>query len=98
MTEDIATGDSVRTSGSAEQDPGPSHLGLALVLISAAQLMIVLDGTVVNIALPHIQTSLGFSQQNLQWVVTGYTLAFGGLLLLGGRSGDLLDWRRWCTA
>ncbi len=56
--------------------------------------MIILDGTVVNIALPHIQTALGFSQQNLQWVVTGYTLAFAGLLLLGGRSGDLLGRRR----
>ena len=79
---------------SADNDHGHSHLGIALVLISAAQLMIVLDGTVVNIALPHIQTALGFSQQNLQWVVTGYTLAFAGLLLLGGRSGDLLGRRR----
>jgi MFS family permease len=94
MTEGTATGEPASTSGSAEHDPGSSHLGLALVLISAAQTMIVLDGTVVNIALPHIQTSLGFSQQNLQWVVTGYTLTFGGLLLLGGRSGDLLGRRR----
>jgi EmrB/QacA subfamily drug resistance transporter len=100
MTEHLATGDpslpSVPAveSGSAEDDEVQRHLGLALVLISAAQLMIVLDGTVVNIALPHVQTALGFSQQNLQWVVTGYTLAFAGLLLLGGRSGDLLGRRR----
>ncbi len=67
----------------------PKRLGLALIVICAAQLMIVLDGTIVTIALPHIQTDLGFSQANLQWVVTIYTLAFGGVLLLGGRLGDL---------
>jgi EmrB/QacA subfamily drug resistance transporter len=94
MTENTATGGPAVPSEAAEHDHGESRLGLALVLISAAQLMIVLDGTVVNIALPHVQTALGFSQQNLQWVVTGYTLAFAGLLLLGGRSGDLLGRRR----
>jgi EmrB/QacA subfamily drug resistance transporter len=73
---------------------GHRHLGLALALISAAQLMVVLDGTIVNIALPHIQTSLDFTPANLSWVVNGYTLAFGGLLLLGGRSGDLLGRRK----
>jgi EmrB/QacA subfamily drug resistance transporter len=73
---------------------GHRHLGLALALISAAQLMVVLDGTIVNIALPHIQTALDFTPANLSWVVNGYTLAFGGLLLLGGRSGDLLGRRR----
>lgn len=70
------------------------HLGWALVLISIAQLMVVLDGTIVNIALPYIQDDLGFSQANLPWVVTGYALAFGGLLLLGGRLGDLYGRRR----
>lgn len=94
MTENTVTGGPAVPPGSAEDDHGDSHLGLALVLISAAQLMIVLDGTVVNIALPHIQTALGFSQQDLQWVVTGYTVTFAGLLLLGGRSGDLLGRRR----
>lgn len=74
--------------------PGSSHLGFALVLISAAQLMVVLDGTIVNIALPHIQTDLGFTPSNLSWVVNAYTLAFGGLLLLGGRAGDLLGRRK----
>jgi EmrB/QacA subfamily drug resistance transporter len=59
------------------------------VLISVAQLMVVLDATIANIALPFIQNDLDISQSNLQWVVTGYALAFGGLLLLGGRLGDL---------
>ncbi|GAB3684673.1 MFS transporter [Angustibacter aerolatus] len=56
--------------------------------------MVVLDGTIVNIALPHIQTDLDFSPANLSWVVNAYTLAFGGLLLLGGRAGDLLGRRK----
>ena len=70
------------------------HLGWALVLISIAQLMVVLDSTIANIALPFIQRDLDISQANLQWVVTGYALAFGGLLLLGGRLGDLYGRRR----
>ncbi|WP_029136098.1 DHA2 family efflux MFS transporter permease subunit [Nakamurella lactea] len=69
-------------------------LGLALIVIATAQLMIVLDGTIVTIALPHIQTDLGFSDNGRQWVVTAYGLAFGSLLLLGGRLGDLLGRRR----
>jgi len=77
-----------------DHDHGHRHLGIALALISAAQLMVVLDGTIVNIALPHIQTDLGFSAANLSWVVNAYTLAFGGLLLLGGRAGDLLGRRK----
>ena len=56
--------------------------------------MVVLDATIVNVALPHIQAALGFSGTNLEWVVNAYALAFGGLLLLGGRSGDLLGRRR----
>ena len=70
------------------------RLGLALAVIATAQLMVVLDATIVNVALPHIQTALHFSGTNLEWVVNAYTLAFGGLLLLGGRSGDLLGRRR----
>jgi len=70
------------------------HLGWALVLISVAQLMVVLDGTIVNIALPYIQADLDISSANLTWVVTGYALAFGSLLLLGGRLGDLYGRRR----
>jgi len=56
--------------------------------------MVVLDATIVNVALPHIQGALGFSGSNLEWVVNAYALAFGGLLLLGGRAGDLLGRRR----
>src|SRR5450755_1074712 len=73
---------------------GHRHLGIALAVISAAQLMVVLDATIVNIALPYVQRDLGFSQSSLSWVVNAYTLAFGGLLLLGGRAGDLLGRRR----
>jgi len=70
------------------------RLGIALAIISSAQLMVVLDGTIVNIALPFVRQDLGFSQANLSWVVNAYTLAFGGLLLLGGRAGDLLGRRK----
>ncbi len=78
------------SSGSA----APRRLGLALAVIATAQLMVVLDATIVNVALPHIQTALGFSGTGLEWVVNAYALAFGGLLLLGGRTGDLLGRRR----
>ena len=57
----------------------------ALGVIAIAQLMVVLDASIVNIALPHLQKDLGITDANRQWVVTAYTLAFGGLLLLGGR-------------
>ena len=70
------------------------HLGWALVLISIAQLMVVLDATIANIALPFIGQDLDITQANLSWIVTGYALAFGGLLLLGGRLGDLYGRRR----
>ena len=70
------------------------HLGWALVIISIAQLMVVLDGTIANIALPFIGNDLDINQANLSWIVTGYALAFGGLLLLGGRLGDLYGRRR----
>jgi EmrB/QacA subfamily drug resistance transporter len=73
---------------------GRRHLGLALVVIATAQLMVVLDATIVNVALPHIQHALGFSGSGLEWVVNAYTLTFGGLLLLGGRAGDILGRRR----
>ena len=67
---------------------------LILVLICFAQFMVVLDATVVNVALPSIQKDLGLSEANLQWIVNAYTLAFGGFLLLGGRAGDLLGRKR----
>ena len=74
--------------------PASRHLGLALVVIATAQLMVVLDATIVNVALPDIQKALGFSGAGLEWVVNAYALTFGGLLLLGGRAGDILGRRR----
>jgi EmrB/QacA subfamily drug resistance transporter len=67
---------------------------LALYVLCAGTLMIVIDATIVNVALPSIQADLGFSQSNLAWVVNGYLIAFGGLLLLAGRIGDLIGQRR----
>ena len=75
-------------------DHGHRHLGLALLVIATAQLMVILDASIVNIALPSIQSALDFTPTNLTWVINGYTLAFGGLLLLGGRAGDLFGRRR----
>src|ERR1700749_3996044 len=85
------------TLSSAEKSasrPGSRHPGLALLVIATAQLMVILDATIVNVALPHIQTALRFSDSGLEWVVNGYALTLGGLLLLGGRAGDLLGRRR----
>ncbi|HEY4461260.1 MAG TPA: MFS transporter [Streptosporangiaceae bacterium] len=73
---------------------GYGHRGIALAIVLSAQLMVILDATVVNIALPHVQQSLHFSATSLSWVLNGYTLTFGGLLLLGGRAGDILGRRR----
>ena len=67
---------------------------LALALLALVQFMVVLDIAVVNVALPSIKTDLGFSQENLQWVISAYALFFGGFLLLGGRAADLLGRRR----
>src|SRR5213592_4025004 len=67
---------------------------LALALLSAVQFMVVLDIAIVNVALPSIKIDLGFSQENLQWVISAYALFFGGFLLLGGRAADLLGRRR----
>src|SRR4051795_8099137 len=72
----------------------PSHATWALVLICVAQLMVVLDSTIANIALPYIGKDLDIDSTNLSWIVTGYALAFGGLLLLGGRLGDLYGRRK----
>ncbi|MGW6542978.1 MFS transporter [Streptomyces massasporeus] len=81
-----------------DQKPGAARRqgrpGIALTVIAACQLMVVLDATIVNIALPHIQNALEFSTTDLTWVVSSYTLTFGGLLLLGGRAGDILGRRR----
>jgi EmrB/QacA subfamily drug resistance transporter len=72
----------------------PQSRWLALAVLASAQFMVVLDVTVVNVALPSIQSALGFSADALQWVVNAYTLAFGGLLMLGGRMSDVLGRRR----
>src|ERR1700761_2276143 len=67
---------------------------IPLLVILTAQMMVVLDATIVNVALPHIQRSLHFTNSSLSWVLKAYVLTFGGLLLLGARSGDLLGRRR----
>src|SRR6188474_1311515 len=66
----------------------------ALGLLAVVQFMVVLDLAIVNVALPSIQVDLGFSQEDLQWVISAYALVFGGFLLLGGRAADLLGRRR----
>jgi EmrB/QacA subfamily drug resistance transporter len=86
------------TVGSTEQAPRPSPADsrsrwIALLVLCVGMLMIVLDATVVNVALPSIQNDLGFSQSSLAWVVNAYLIAFGGLLLLAGRLGDLTSRR-----
>ncbi|MET0838510.1 MAG: MFS transporter, partial [Marmoricola sp.] len=67
---------------------------LALALLCVVQFMVVLDIAIVNVALPSIQSDLGFSQADLQWVISAYALVFGGFLLLGGRAADVLGRRR----
>jgi EmrB/QacA subfamily drug resistance transporter len=77
--------------------PEPSHgvnPWLVLVLVCMAQFMVILDATIVNVALPSIQADLGMSDADLQWIVNAYTLVFGGFLLLGGRAGDLIGRKR----
>src|SRR5690349_17062811 len=78
----------------ATPSSGNRHLGIALAVISIAQLMVVLDATIANIAIPYIAEDLDFSKSGQSWIITGYTLAFGGLLLLGGRIGDYFGRRR----
>jgi EmrB/QacA subfamily drug resistance transporter len=76
------------------KDEDSRRLNLALVVISASQLMVVLDATIVTVALPSIRRALHFSAVNLEWTISAYTLAFGGFLLLGGRLGDVFGRRR----
>ena len=79
---------------SADDAPGADRRWLILVIACLAQFMVVLDVTIVNIALPSVQRGLHFSASNLQWVINAYTLIFGGFLLLGGRAADLIGRRR----
>jgi EmrB/QacA subfamily drug resistance transporter len=84
-------------TAAVDRPPAPSnktHHGRVLLIIGLAQLMVVLDTTIVNIALPSAQSALGFSTENRQWIVTAYSLAFGALLLIGGRLSDIIGRRR----
>ncbi|MEV0912447.1 MFS transporter [Streptomyces hokutonensis] len=85
-------------SGTAALEARRNHPGLALTVILACQLMVILDATIVNIALPDMQGALHFSPTSLAWIINAYTLTFGGFLLLGGRTGDILGRRRVFTA
>lgn len=85
---------SVSTAVETPVRPVAARPGLALALILTCQLMLMLDATVMNVALPRIRADLGFTPANLSWVMNAYTLVFGGLLLLGGRMGDLFGRRR----
>jgi EmrB/QacA subfamily drug resistance transporter len=81
------------TSAPVRESP-PHRPGLALAIVLTCQLMLILDATVMNVALPRVQNDLGFSAAGLSWVMTAYSLTFGGLLLLGGRVGDIFGRRR----
>ena len=96
MTNPVNSTAEVRASaGTAEAaDPHYARRWWILALLGIAQLMVVLDATIVNIALPHAQAALNFSNNDRQWIVTGYSLAFGSLLLLGGRISDLFGRKR----
>jgi EmrB/QacA subfamily drug resistance transporter len=83
-----------QTDSRVEQEAADRNRWIALYVLCVGMLMIVLDATIVNVALPSIQGDLGFSQSSLAWVVNGYLIAFGGLLLLSGRLGDLIGRRR----
>ena len=88
-------------SAFAESAPAVDHSRrrwIALAVIVTAQFMVVLDVAIVNVALPTIKDDLHFSQESLQWVVTAYSILFGGALLLGGRMADLLGRRRMFAA
>src|SRR2546430_10942961 len=74
--------------------PSSTNKWTALALLAAAQFVVVLDASIVNVALPSIGNALGFSQDNLSWVVNAYVLTFGGFLLLGGRIADVVGRRR----
>src|SRR4051794_7310686 len=81
-------------SGQPGATPGSRALNLSLLVIATAQLMLVLDDTIANIALPSIQRELAVSAATLPWIINAYVLASGGLLLFGGRVGDLFGRRR----
>src|SRR5205823_11774473 len=84
----------ISSNGHGPRTPADRRRWAALVVLCIGQLMIVLDGTVVNVALPTIQRELHFSQASLAWVVNAYLLSFGGLMLLAGRLGDITGRKR----
>src|SRR5213593_93986 len=93
VREAAGKGPSIRSdSGEVASTTAPRWL--ALLVLCSGMLMIVLDQTIVNVALPSIQNDLGFAQSSLAWVVNAYLIAFGGLLLLAGRMGDLVGRKR----
>ena len=95
MTVPTTPADAATSVPGGESPPGPDpRRWLALCVIAVAQLMVVLDATIVNIALPSAQRDLGISDADRQWMITAYTLAFGGLLLLGGRIADFTGRKR----
>src|ERR1700757_2227822 len=83
-----------RTPSRSSAPARPRSTGALLVVVCLAQFMVILDVSIVNVALPSIRNGLGFSTPGLQWVVNPYTLTFAGLLMLGGRAADLLGRRR----
>ncbi len=91
-------GSTLLAPSTTEPTTRPHRPGLVLTALLTCQLMIILDVTVMNVALPRIRDDLGFSATGLSWVMSSYTLVFGGLLLLGGRAGDLLGRRRLLVA
>ena len=90
----MAAPTTTQLQGDVPAPPGQFRAGITLAVILTAQLMLVLDSTIVNVALPVVQGQFGFSPATLSWVLNAYTLAFGGLLLLGGRLGDVIGYRR----
>src|SRR6201990_2799498 len=91
----LARVDPVTARSRGDARPGrPRSRWWVLGVIALAQLMVVLDVTILNIALPSAQHALGFSDDDRQWIITAYSLAFGSLLLLGGRLGDFFGRRR----
>ncbi|MEV6479359.1 MFS transporter [Streptomyces sp. NPDC051576] len=83
-----------KTAAAGALSGGSRYPGVALAILATTQLMVVLDGTIVNIALPSVQSAFGISADRLAWIVNAYALAFGGLMLVGGRAGDLFGRRR----
>src|SRR5215831_184553 len=90
----VSTSSAERVASRSTAGRARAGSGIAILVIAGAQLMVALDVTIVNIALPHIQAALHFSRPTLAWVIDAYTLVFGGLMLVGGRTADFLGRKR----